>query len=323
MLQRRSLLNTLWYSIITTIVLLLVVLLSGCNRSNNTPAPEKQSTGQKQQSEEIPDQLKSIEENIEKIFKELDGPSVGVKEQKKEEENQEAGQKSDGSQEKQQSNNQGGEEQSQQSKESGQSEKTQQEPPKKEEQEQTRKDPWKEVTSIANDLHFKWNNYMPSVVKKGAGNKLIDDFSSSLNNLTNIILKKNKNDTLMAANKLYASIPEFYSLYKTKTSPEIKRIRYFARNSMLNSMTSDWTKADSDLESLKSSWSLLKNTTSSEQQELVSKLDLSIIELEKAIKERSQPIIEIKGRIALLNMEDLENKMDDEKLGESSSGGKL
>jgi len=314
-----------------------MVLLSGCNGSNsNSPTPEKQSTGQEQQSEDIPDQLKSIEENIEKIFKKLGGPSVGVKDQKeeedaqKEEENKEesgeTGQKSDENQENQkdqQSKNQGGKEQGQQFERSSQNEKTQQEQPGKEEQKQAKEDPWKEITSIANDLHFEWNNYMPSVVKKGASNKLIDGFSSSLNNLTNTVLKKNKNDSLMAANKLYASIPEFYSLYKTKTSPEIKRIRYYIRNSMLNSMTSNWEKTGSDLENLKSSWSLFKNTTSSQEQELVNKLDFSIIELEKAIKQRSQPIIEIKGKIALLNMEDLEKKMEEnEQAGGDSSGGK-
>ena len=89
MLQGKSLLNTLLCQLITVIVILPMVLLSGCNGSNsNSPTPEKQSTGQEQQSEDIPDQLKSIEENIEKIFKKLGGPSVGVKDQKEEEDAQ-------------------------------------------------------------------------------------------------------------------------------------------------------------------------------------------------------------------------------------------
>ncbi|WP_193438382.1 hypothetical protein [Clostridium thermosuccinogenes] len=341
MLQNKhSLPDIIRKAILPVVLSLSVVLLSACGSSGgDTATPERQSTSQQQQSEKIPDQLKSIEENIEKIIKELDGPAVGIKEQKeegiKEDEGQEMGQKNQEQQGGQEGKEQGGQKEKEQGEQKdkeqssgqggsqGEGQGTQQEETMKEEQKQpqAQKDPWQKITPIINDLHYKWNSYMPSAAKKGASNKLIDSFGTSLNSLTNTIIAKNKTNTLMAASMLYANIPDFYSLYRTKTSPEIKRVRYYARNAMLNSMTANWIQANNDMDNLKSSWSLFKNTISKEQQDLASKLDFSIVELEKAIKEKNQPIIDIKGRITLSNVDEMEKAMDEEDGGGSSDGG--
>jgi len=300
--------------IIAFIIIVLVILhASGCGQgSNKQSGPQQQQLQTEQESDKVPDQLKEIEENIEKIIKEMDGPSVGTedKEKKQPEEGTEQqnegqeGQKGQEQQDKQDSQKQdeGGSQQDQQKQSQAQQKPAQ----------QPQKDPWEKITPIINTMHYKWNDYMPLAVKMGANRKLIDDFSNALNSLTSTIIGKNKTNTLMAASYLYAYIPDFYSLYKTGTSPEIKRIRYYTRNAMLNAMTANWTQADSDMNSLKSSWSLFKNTLSKEQQESGNKLDFSIYELEKVIKERDQPLTDIKGRVAMANIEALEKAMEKE-----------
>ena len=147
-------------------------------------------------------------------------------------------------------------------------------------------------------------------VKQGAAKQLADDFSTALNNLTNAIISKNQNNTLMAANRLYSYIPDFYYLYRTKTSPEIKRLRYYSRSAVLNAMTANWAQADTDINSLKASWSLFKNTVPKDQQELSSKLDFSLQELEKVVKEKNQPLVDIKGRVALSNVQEMEKALE-------------
>jgi len=94
--------------------------------------------------------------------------------------------------------------------------------------------------------------------KKNAGRNLIDGFSTALNSLTDTVISKNKTNTLLAASYLYAYIPDFYSLYRAETSPEIKRVRYYTRNAMLNAMTANWEQADSDMSNLKNVWNLYK-----------------------------------------------------------------
>lgn len=299
-----------YFKIMAIYITIFAFVLTGCGSSSKKSAPQQQSTQTEQKSEKIPDQLVSIEDSVEKIIKELDGPSVGTKEEKK------GGQQGQGAQQGQSSQQgQGGQQsQSGQQGQGGQQQGQTAQPTQK-------KDPWETITPIINTLHYSWNDYMPSAVKKGANRKLIDNFSDALNSLTNTIIEKNKVNTLLAANYLYAFIPDFYSLYKTETSPEIKRIRYYTRNAMLHAMTANWTQADSDLNSLKASWSLFKNTVTKDQQDDSNKLDFSISELEKVVKERNQPLTDIKGRIALSNVESLDKTSKKEEGKQSGGGG--
>ncbi|HHW48051.1 MAG TPA: hypothetical protein GXX14_05465, partial [Clostridiaceae bacterium] len=177
------------------------------------------------------------------------------------------------------------------------------------------KDPWQKITPIINTLHYKWNSFMPAAVKLGADKTLIDNFSNALNSLTNTIIEKNKTNVLLAASYLYAYIPDFYALYRTPTSPEIKRIRYYTRNAMLNAMTANWEQADSDINNLKESWALYKNTIPKDLQEEASKLDFSIYELGNVIAEKNQPLVDIKGRVAMSNIESLEKAMEENQQG--------
>ena len=155
-------------------------------------------------------------------------------------------------------------------------------------------------------MHYQWNGYLPSATKKDANRQLIDNFDDALNALTSTSQTKDKNKTLLAANNLYSYIPDFYILYKTESSPEIKRIRYYARNVVLNSTTSNWDQAGKDIVSLKATWAIYKNTIDPKNQDLSSKLDYSIYELEKVVTEKNQSLTDIKGRIAISNTESLE-----------------
>jgi hypothetical protein len=144
----------------------------------------------------------------------------------------------------------------------------------------------------------------------GANGALLDNFGKALNNLTDSAAEKNRQNTLLNANYLYGYLPDFFLLYKSKSSPEIKRVRYYIRNSALNSVSSNWEQCDLNINSLKSSWSLYKNTLEAETQEMSSKLDFSIRELEKVINERNQHLIDIKARVALSNVDALEKAVE-------------
>ncbi|NSW89797.1 MAG: hypothetical protein HPY74_03775 [Firmicutes bacterium] len=310
-----------------TIIMLCIVFfmyalsLTGCGTRNTKPSPGDQSTEGNQQSDKVPDDLKEMEESIEKIIKSLDGPAVGIREEKTtgqlqdSEKGRETGEKkpnqeSQGSENNEKENKEGKNEKEEGKKESEgkndekDSASTQQEQDTSGKTRQT--DTWEEITPIINKMHYTWNSYLPDAVKKGANQKTIDDFSNALNSLTNTIISKNKTNTLMAANYLYAYIPDLFSLYRTKFPSEIKRVRYYVRNAMLNSMTANWIQAELDINNLKSTWAVLKNILNEEQQDAKGKLDFSISELEKVIKAKNQPLADIKGRITLANIEELE-----------------
>jgi hypothetical protein len=308
-------------ALLIVLALLMPPLLSGCSseRQGQSSPEQKQLSGE-EGPDKIPEQLKDMEESIEKIISAMDGPTAGLEEEGK------AMQGKD-SQEKQQAlgENRTGSKKEQEN--SGEKNKVQdQNEDQNQTQEQEKKagakvqeGRWEEITPIVNSMHYKWNSYMPSAVKMGANKKLIDDFSNALNSLTDTIISKNQTNTLLAASYLYAYIPDFYSLYKTNPTPEIKRIRYYTRNAMLNAMTANWTQAGNDINNLKSSWSIFKNTPDKEQQDHVTRLDFSIYELDKVIREKSQTLTDIKGRVAMANIDSLEKAIKEDKQGESGT----
>ncbi|NLH95826.1 MAG: hypothetical protein GX477_00570, partial [Clostridiaceae bacterium] len=173
------------------------------------------------------------------------------------------------------------------------------------EDKQKEEEKWKEVDKIINDLHYLWNDLMPEITKKGADMKLSDAFAGSLNSLTTKAGSRDRDKVMAAANRLYSHIPDLFSLYRLKMSPELKRMVYYTRNIVLGSEKDAWEQTGKDMESLEKSWSLLRNTLEEEQKKIGDKLDLSIYELKKVVSEKNGQLAVIKGRIVLNNISGL------------------
>ncbi|MDP4181765.1 MAG: hypothetical protein Q8942_11810 [Bacillota bacterium] len=323
-----------------TLLLLIpfTFLFVGCGSKNNKQTPQQQSVKSEQSMEEPPKVLTSLEDNIETIITALDGPSAPKEEKTSQggapsgstgsDENKKSGKS--GSQSGGDNKDQGGQSSpspsgSASSSPSSSASSSPSSSPSPSGSESTpspkggnagngqaspsgaqKKDPWSQITPVINSLHYQWNELSPQVSSKGAVKELTDNFSTALNNLTNDIITKDKQMSLMASNSLYSYIPDFYYLYKSKTSPEIKRVKYYTRNSALNSSNANWTQATSDINNLKASWSTYKNTSDKSKRDNVNKLDYSISELEKVIKEKNQPLINIKASVVLANINSLE-----------------
>ncbi|HOV25777.1 MAG TPA: hypothetical protein PK566_05385 [Pseudobacteroides sp.] len=300
------------------ISIIICLPLAGCGNKNNEPIGQQQSA-QNEQNEKVPQQLIGIEQNIEGIITALDGPSVpkendGFENKDATNDDKEKISPSDdpGSKNNEEDEKKGSESSEGSSSESPSPSGSTPTPnkddtgDKSKSREKSQDDPWEKISSLVNSLHYQWNELMPDVSSKGAPRELTDNFSNSLNSLTNIIITKSKENTLMASNKLYSYIPDMLYLYKSKTSPELKRVRYYTRDAVLNSLKPDWAVADADIISLKSSWLTYRNTADKKLNEEISKLDYSINELEKVIKDKNQPLIDIKGRVVLSNINFLE-----------------
>lgn len=291
--------------------LVLGLTLCSCGQSGKKPTPQQQSAETEQQGDKIPEQLTKMEDSIEKIFKELNGPTIATKE----EEAAKGGQKDKAGQsnQKQETKKQeGGGEQGKggENKEGGggKPEASQEKQPAPS---PAPPDPWQKINTIVNELHYQWNAYTPMASKNGANKNLMDNFGNALNALTNTINAKNKSSAMQATSNLYGYIPDFYYLYKTKASPEIKRIRHFTRSSMLNAMNGNWTQTDADVNNLKASWNMYKNIVPKDLQEAANKLDFAIYEYEKVTKEKNQQLSDIKGRVVMSNIESLEKAVEE------------
>ncbi len=306
-------------SLVCILSFLLMVVACG-SKSGEQSGAQQQSSQDTKQYEEIPDEIIEIEANVEKVFELLEGPTVKTSD-KKEESGQQEGQQGTQQDTQQQGTQQQGTQQGtqqqgaqQDSKQQSTQQSDQQQGNKQGAQQQTstQDQTWKDLNSTVNNLHYQWNSFMPVIVKKGADMKILDSFGNSLNNLTKFVVAKDKTKTMTSANELYSHLADIFNLYNTKMSPEIKKLRYFIRNIILDSSVADWDSVQKDIAGVKSSWSILKNTLEEKQQQTSSKLDLSIYELEKVVAEKNNVLTDIKGRVALKNIEELEKSFKEE-----------
>lgn len=307
----------------TVIILCSAILLfmAGCGKQSEQQDAQLQAAQEKQKQEKESEKLKNIETRIETLFEILGGPSVKMDEagSKKEEDKQEqqgtqqqgtqnqGGQKQSGGQE------QGGQQQEGTKQEGGKQQGGQQEQQGSQPKENQQKPPdkWTEVDTIISNLHYQWNEFMPELAKKGADMKLIDNFDNALNNLTTTTATKKTDKVLTSANALYAYVPDLYSQYRTKLSPESKRMVYYTRNIILESAKENWEQVTKDNDAIEKSWSLFRNTLEEEQQQTGDKLDFSIYELKKVVAEKNKQLADIKGRVVLNNIKELQKSFED------------
>lgn len=307
--------------IVTASIVYIPMIMTGCsgNKGQQQNA-ELQAIREKQSSEKESEKLKKTEAQIEMLFETLGGPSVKIRESGQDnKDSQQEGHENDA---KQQDTQQDEGQKDKPKQDSGQKDDQQQgtkpDDSEKENKQQGGKetaqkesDKWPQVSSIITKLHYQWNDLMPEIAKKGANMKLVDNFDNALNSLTETIDSKDKKKVLASANKLYSYIPDLYSLYRVKMSPEVKRMIYYTRNIILESDKEGWVQVAKDNEALEKSWSLLRNTLEKEQKKIEDKLDFSIYDLKKVVEEKNSQITGIKGKIVLNNITELQKSFEE------------
>ncbi len=303
-------------------ILLVSFSLCGCGKGSQQPDAKLQSAQQEKLQEKESEKLKNIEVCLETLIETLGGPSVKMEESQskesggsdqKQQSSQQQSSQQQGSQQQstqQQSTQQQGGQQKGTQQKSGQQQGTQQQgTQQKGGQQQDSK--WSEIDMLINNLHYQWNDFMPDVAKKGADMKLVDNFDNALNSLTTIVAEKDSKKILGAANALYSHIPDLYSLYRTKMSPEAKRMVYYARNIILESAKDNWEQVKNDDKAMEKSWSLFRNSLEKEQQAIGDKLNFSIYELNKVALDKNKQLSDIKGRIVLSNIKELQKSFEE------------
>lgn len=291
--------------------LILMFSFTGCGEKNQENSQSNETTQQTGEDSEKPSShLEDMDQTLEKIIFTLHGPSTGAEEEEGAKGNEGSGgsEGSDGSGESEATGESEGTGKSEGAEKSKEAKGTQQQStsPAGTPSSPSHSSPWEDISPMIKKIHSSWNRFVPTAAEQGAGKELLDKFSDQLNSLTNQSLTKNQTATLLAANRLYGSLTEFYPLFKTKNTPEIKKIRYYVRNTILTSDGRDWRQAELDIKNAKSSWELIKNTIPKAQQNLINIMDFSLYDFEKVVTEQNSPLVRIKGNVVLSNIDALE-----------------
>lgn len=279
------------YNISPLKIILLAIIISFMFSSCGEKDGE--SEDEKKEAEKAPNQLIKLEESTDKIIELLGGP---VSNEKEGEMVKESGGNND------KSNEEKEKEESVQDKES---------------QEEGEEDIWSEIDSLITELNYQWNDYAPVAAEDGADQKLIDEYSSSLNNLTDISKSKNQTEALIASSNLYGLLLDFNDLYTSddESPSELKKINHFVRNAIISATTDNWEQVQQDVNDLNTLWAIFKNDIPEDKQELQGKLDYAISEFEKVANERNKELTEIKGNIVMSSIIDVTKAMESEENG--------
>jgi len=301
-----------------SIILLLFFCLftAGCAKKEEPQDAQLQALKQNQEQEKESEKLKDIEADLEAVFEALGGPSVKTdksgSEKDSKKDDQQTNEESEKTEKQQGGGQKTGEQQSDKDQEEQQQTSKEQQIQKDQQKPQT-PDKWSKVEDLIRKLHYKWNDLSPDLSKKGADIKLIDNFDNALNQLTTTVSSKDVQKVLESANTLYSKLPDIYSLYRAKISPEVKRMVYYTRNIILEAAKDNWEQVIKDNEAIEKSWSLFRNTLENKQKEPGDKLNFSIYELKKVSAEKNKQLTDIKGKIVLDNIRDLQKAIEEKK----------
>ncbi len=301
--------NVIWF-------LFFCLFITGCAKKEEQKGAQLQALKQNQAQEKESEKLKDIEADLEAVFEALGGPSVKMDKSGSEKGSEKQDQQTTGEQEKTDRQQGGGQKTGEQQSDKGQGEQTQtskDQGTQKDQQKTQVPDKWSKAEELIQKLHYKWNDFSPDLSKKGADIKLIDNFDSALNQLTTTVSSKDTQKVLTSANTLYSKLPDLYSLYRSKVSPEAKRMVCYTRSIILEAAKDNWKQVVKDNEAIEKSWSLFRNTLESKQKEPSDKLNFSIYELKKVSAEKNKQLTDIKGKIVLDNIKDLQKSIEEKK----------
>lgn len=273
----------------------------------------KQKSEVKTEKEQIPQNLKNIQDTVEEIIAEveklkadLESPSRAIEKQQKskEEESKEDSQSEDGKKE------EGNKEEDKQKGEEKEKEKKEEDKQKQMEEFQKQVDKiWVEIGKKITDIHSGWNDFQPKAIEDGASQEDLKRFEDSLNILTKKVQVHDILETLNMANEVTIHTARFLDFYKGNIDNNILRLKYFVRKSYLDSLKGDWEKVKEDVKGAFPIFEKIKTKIklSEKDKKLLEKLELSIKDLETVINEKNPPLIKIKRDIVLNNLAELKS----------------
>lgn len=311
--------------VIYILMLCMSIVFSGC--PGKEQGEENNQTSQKEENKKDPSKLKELQGSIESMFAMLTGiPEKDLKsvqkeeEQKSKQQSQQGGEQSgqqgqSGSQQGEQEGGQQGEQSSQQNSQKQtsigsqqKSKKAQKDGTNKSILETTIEVDWEKALKDVQKIHLLWNEYMVQAAKYEVAKIYIDKFDSTLNQLTNLIIMRKKEEAAIKTNDLNFLLIDFWAVYDKKSSPELMKLKFLVRNIILYASAKKWDKAAENYNLAKNSLQTVRAVSKKEEQDKINSLDFSILEMEKVIKVKDYPLTRLKGKLVIDNINEIEKK---------------
>ncbi len=290
----------------TFIFIIAIMFFTGCNilrpgspkeENQNKKNPPKPLTQMELDTDKMIQDLEEVRDKRAKLEREQQHPSKEESQQTKQQEQQ-------GQQQSQQGGGQEEKEQQGKGEQQGQQEQQKQEP--QQTQQPIPAPDWSKLEDTSESLHENWNAYEPKAKADGAMSETMKSFEDQLNALTEQIMARNEEKTLIAANSLYSHYPEFLKLYSHNQPPEVKEVRSLTRQILLYGQQDKWEETKPLLDQMKKAWQEAKTKMKKQDKELNSKIEAAMHDFNYVVTEKKINLARIKGNILIKNLEQVE-----------------
>lgn len=277
-------------------IMLLILSSASCSRMLGQNNGKQQGQNQQQHEKKDPPSAltqmeKETDEMIQQIQKIRDQRAQMIRQQASTSQEQVAGNKS---QQKGQNSSQGGQKGEQQEQKGNQNQAAQQ---------AHLTVNWEDFEKKIKTLNELWNGYESEAKKDGAHDRLISQFEKQLNALTGTVMAHNEEETLTAANGLYQYYYQFFNLYRHNAPPEIKEMKYYIQEILINAEADKWEDAIPLLTNMDKAWQTAKSRMQKPNKELNARIDNAMQDFSQVVQQKDLHLVKIKGAILLKNVE--------------------
>ncbi|MDD4802470.1 MAG: hypothetical protein PHF24_05955 [Syntrophomonas sp.] len=166
----------------------------------------------------------------------------------------------------------------------------------------------KEFNSLKN-IHSSWNKLMPDAVTAGMSIDSRQNFSDSLEKLTENISKQKLEESIASVLVLYKNFADLTQIFNSSVPAEYNQVKYEIMAAVFEACRLNWATAEQHVPKLREHWIYFSAQASGTDPQILNRTEFAIMDLEQAIKSKQMELVMIKGEIAMTNLKSLEEKL--------------
>ncbi|PKM78211.1 MAG: hypothetical protein CVU90_02775 [Firmicutes bacterium HGW-Firmicutes-15] len=183
-------------------------------------------------------------------------------------------------------------------------------------QSQNQSTDWQKEFSSLKTLHTSWNNLMPEAVAAGMSIDSRNQFSKSLDQLTQDISKQKLEDSLASTLMLYKNYADLTQLFTSSVPAEFYQLKYEIMAAIFEASRKNWTAAEEHAPKIKERWVYLSAQAKESDPKILNRTEFAVLDLQQAITSKQMELVMIKGEIAMTNLKSLEEKLSSKPSGQ-------
>jgi hypothetical protein len=168
---------------------------------------------------------------------------------------------------------------------------------------------WQKEFSSLKTIHTGWNSLMPEAVEAGMSIDSRNQFSKSLEQLTQDISKQKLEDSISALLMLYKNYADLNKLFTSSVPAEFYQVKYEIMAAIFEASRKNWTSAEEHAPKIQERWVHLSAQAKDADPKILNRTEFAVLDLDQAIKSKQMELVMIKGEIAMTNLKSLEEKL--------------